>query len=90
MPDYDFRCEGCGRHLTLYWRSIAQYAAAAPVCPHCQGHELTRLISAVGVARPSHDYRSMSSEQMLSVLEDENPRAVQELQRQVHESADEG
>lgn len=88
MPDYDFRCAGCDRRLTLHWRSVAEYAAATPACPHCHSRALTRLISAVGVARPTRDYASMSSGDMLSVLEGENPQEVQELHRQVHDSPD--
>ncbi len=84
MPEYDFRCEGCGRLLVLHWHSVAAYAAATPACPHCDSRDLTRLISPVGVARVTHDYASMSSGDMLSVLEGENPQEVRELQRQVH------
>ena len=36
------------------------------------------------------DYASMSSGGMLSVLEGEDPGEAQELQRQVHQGADQG
>ncbi|MDD9955862.1 MAG: hypothetical protein OXP68_06540 [Anaerolineaceae bacterium] len=88
MPDYDFHCEDCDRRLLLRWRRIADYAAATPVCPHCGSDALTRLIGAVGVARGGRDYASMSSGDMLSVLEGEDPGEMQELQRQVYEGAD--
>ncbi len=88
MPEYDFRCEGCGRRLVLHWRSVTAYAAATPTCPHCDSRDLTRLISAVGVTRATRDYASMSSGEMLSVLEGENPQEVRELQRQVHGEAE--
>ncbi|MCY3717956.1 MAG: hypothetical protein OXG07_00175 [Anaerolineaceae bacterium] len=90
MPDYDFHCEDCDRRLLLRWRRIADYAAATPVCPYCGSGALTRLIGEVGVARGERDYASMSSGDMLSVLEGEDPGEVQELQRQVHDSADPG
>lgn len=88
MPDYEFRCEDCDRRLLLRWRRVADYAAATPVCPHCGSVALTRLIGAVGVARGERDYASMSSGDMLSVLEGEDPGEMQELQRQVYEGAD--
>lgn len=88
MPDYDFRCETCGRSLLLRWRSVADYAAATPRCPHCGGDELTRLIRKVAIAGGRRNYAAMSSEDMLSVLEGENPGEMQELHRQVHEGSD--
>ena len=84
MPEYDFRCEGCGRRTALRWRSVAEYAAATPVCPNCGSAALTRLISAVGVARPGRDYAAMSAGEMLGVLEGEDAGEVRELQRQVY------
>ena len=71
MPDYDFRCEDCGRHATLHWRSGSE--------------ALARQIHAVGIARGERNYASMSSADMLSVLEGEDSGEVQELHRQVHE-----
>jgi len=88
MPDYDFRCEGCGRRLTLHWRSVAGYTAATPACPHCGSLALTRLIGAVNVARPTRDYARMSAGEMRSVLEGEDAGEVRELQRQVYEGPD--
>lgn len=87
LPDYDFRCENCERSLLLHWRSVAEYAAARPVCPHCGSDALTRQIGAVGISGGERDYASMSSADMLSVLEGEDPGEVQELQRQVYDGA---
>ena len=42
MPLYEYSCEGCGRMLELLIRSSEQ-----PVCPHCQGTKLTKLVSVV-------------------------------------------
>lgn len=88
MPDYDFRCEDCGRHATLHWRSVAAYAAATPRCPHCGSDALARQIRAVGIARAGRNYASMSSADMLSVLEGEDSGEVQELHRQVYGDSD--
>ena len=88
MPEYGFCCESCGRRLVLHWPSIAAYAAATPICPHCDSRTLTRLISAVGVVRAAREYASMSSGEMLSVLKGEDAREVRELQRQVHGSGE--
>ena len=73
MPKYGSRCEGCGRRLLLHLRSVA----ARPACPHCDS-------GAVGVARATREHASMSSGEILSVLEGEDAQEVRELQRQLH------
>ncbi len=73
MPVYDFRCNACGRRSALTFKTIAAYDAArgegALTCPHCGAVDLTRLISRVAIARPTKNYTSMGSDEMLHVLE---------------------
>ena len=86
MPVYDYRCNSCGRKVALFYKSYKDYDAAsennAHTCPNCGSHDLTRLISRVAIARPAHDYNSMSSDEMLSVLEGGDTR---EVGRMMHE-----
>jgi putative FmdB family regulatory protein len=42
MPLYEYSCQGCGRLLELLVRVDEE-----PVCPHCQGTKLTKLVSVV-------------------------------------------
>lgn len=83
MPDYDYKCKNCGQRFTLFYRTYADYDAASPACPHCGAAELSRLIRRVHISRPSRDYRSMSSHEMLSVLESGDSRQVGEMFQQV-------
>ena len=83
MPAYDYRCNHCGRSVTLFYKTYKDYDAAAHTCPYCQSTDLTRLISRVSVARPSRDFASMSSTEMLSVLEGGDPREVGTMFEQV-------
>lgn len=87
MPVYDYRCNACGRPSALFYKTYAAYDQAresgALTCSHCGSHDLTRLISRVGIARPTKNYGDMSSDQMLNVLEGGNSREVGEMFQQV-------
>ncbi len=76
MPVYDYRCNQCGRSMTLFYKTYKDYDAATHTCPYCASTDLTRLISRVTVARPSRDYANMSSDEMLSVLDGGDSREV--------------
>jgi putative FmdB family regulatory protein len=52
MPLYEYRCEDCGRRVTI-WRSFSE--TSPPHCPICGGENLTRLISQVSVVKSERD-----------------------------------
>jgi putative FmdB family regulatory protein len=83
MHSYDFRCKSCRRRFTLTFKTYADYDAAQPACPHCGSSELSRLIGRVAIKAPSRDYGNMSSDDMLSVFESGDSRAVGEMFQQV-------
>lgn len=85
MPSYEFRCNTCGRPVTLFYKRVADYEAAQhgeQTCPHCGGIGLTRQIRRVAFAKPTKDYTRMSSGEMLSVFENGDSR---EVGRMIHE-----
>lgn len=82
MPVYEYRCNNCGRKLSLSYKTYKDYDAAEKRCTHCGSDALTRLISRVAVAKPSRSYANMDSDEMLSVLEGGDPR---EVGRMMHE-----
>jgi putative FmdB family regulatory protein len=92
MPSYDYRCKSCGRPSTFTYKTYADYdaAAGARICPHCGSAELTRLISRVAFARPSRDYSSMDSQEMLSVLEGGKPEEMGAMFQQVADTVPDG
>jgi putative FmdB family regulatory protein len=58
MPIYEFICDHCRKNFELLaTRSEDQ---VAPVCPHCQSPEITRMLSRVN-ARVSSPSSSASS-----------------------------
>jgi putative FmdB family regulatory protein len=85
MPAYDFRCNTCGATLTLVYKTFAAYDAATPACTQCGSTDLTRIITHVNIGKPtqSHNYKDMSANEMLSVLESGDSRAVGEMMKQV-------
>ncbi len=84
MPSYEFRCNTCGRAITLFYKRVADYEAAQAerACPHCGSASLTRQIRRVAFAKPTKDYTRMSSGEMLSVFENGDSR---EVGRMIHE-----
>ena len=75
MPIYEYRCNACGRRLSVFQRSIQ--GAVAAVCSHCGSGDLARLISRVAVVR-SEESRldSMASDVGLADLDERDPRSL--------------
>lgn len=89
MPVYDFRCAVCGTALTFTYKSYRDYDSATRACSACGSADLKRIISQVNIGRggTQHDYTRMDANQMLSVLESGDSRAVGEMMRQVGQSS---
>ncbi len=51
MPIYEYRCAGCRRRVSIWWKTFADAAEGQPVCPRCGATELSRLMSRVAVLR---------------------------------------
>jgi putative FmdB family regulatory protein len=56
LPIYEYRCQGCKKRVSIFWRTYSDAEDGAAVCPRCGGTDLTRLISRVRVIR-SEDSR---------------------------------
>ncbi len=72
MPAYDYRCNSCGREVSLFYKSYKDYDAATPTCPHCGSSDLERVINGVTLQTGGRNYSGMSSQEMLSVLESDD------------------
>ena len=83
MPTYDFRCGACGAPFSLRFKSIAEYAVTAAQCPACDSLAVNRIINRVAISGVSRDYRNLSSNEMLSVLEGGDQRQVETMFSQV-------
>ncbi|MCL4249958.1 MAG: zinc ribbon domain-containing protein [Anaerolineae bacterium] len=87
MPVYDYRCNSCGREVSLFYKTYKDYDAATPACPHCGSSDLERMITNVALQTGSRNYTGMTSGDMLSVLEGGNHHEVNELFRQSGQDA---
>ena len=75
MPIYEYRCNGCGRRVSVFLRSIQSGAVTA--CPHCGSGDLARLISRVAVVR-SEESRldGLASDAGMADLDERDPRSL--------------
>ncbi len=83
MPIYEYRCHGCRRRVSIFFRSFAD-SEGEPNCPRCGSKQLTRLISRVAVVR-SEDSRldDLSDPSMLDGLDEEDPRSIARWMRKM-------
>ncbi|MGI5836091.1 MAG: FmdB family zinc ribbon protein, partial [Chloroflexota bacterium] len=49
MPVYEYRCHGCRRRVSLFFRSFN--STTSPVCPNCGSEKLTKLVSRFAVMK---------------------------------------
>ena len=84
MPIYEYYCLNCRRRVSLFYRTISAAEGATPVCPNCESRKLRRLISRVAVVR-SEETRldDMADPSMLAGLDEEDPRALGRMMRQM-------
>ncbi len=75
MPIYEYRCAGCGRKSQVITLSVK--TAVAPVCPHCGGSDLRKLVSRVAVLRSEESrLESLADPSALGGVDENDPRSV--------------
>lgn len=60
-PIYEYRCNGCGNAVSLFFRSFSTPVNA--VCPSCKSEDMQRLVSRVAILK-SADPWATSDEAM--------------------------
>ncbi len=83
MPIYEYRCHDCHRRVSLFFRSFSE-VKDNPACPHCGGHNLTRLISRVAVVR-SEESRldDLTDPSFLDGLDENDPKSMARWMRKM-------
>jgi len=75
MPIYEYRCHGCRRRVSLFFRSFS--AVSEPVCPECGSRELTKLVSRVAVMKSEESrLEDLADPSSLSGLDENDPKSV--------------
>ena len=84
MPIYEYRCNGCGRRVTYFWRSFSEIGEALPRCSFCDGEDLTRLVSRVAVLR-SEESRldDLADPSSLAGLDEDDPKSMARWMRKM-------
>lgn len=92
MPIYEYRCHGCKRRVSIFWRSFGdlENENVVPHCPRCGGTNLRRLISRVAVLR-SEEGRldDLTDPSVLSGLDEDDPKSVARWMRRMSREAGE-
>lgn len=84
LPIYEYRCNGCGRRVTLFWRSFSEIGEATPRCSFCGGEDLTRLVSRVAVVRSEESrLEALADPSSLAGLDENDPKSLARWMRRM-------
>ena len=77
MPIYEYRCQNCGRRVSVLWHTFAEAERKTPKCPRCGSTNLKRLISRVSVVR-SEEARleAMADPSYWGDVDENDPRSL--------------
>lgn len=73
MPIYEYRCGQCRRRSSHLFRSIA--SVGQPVCPHCGGANLIRLMSTFAFHRSWDAGLNLPSSETLTDFDEDDPKS---------------
>ncbi len=75
MPIYEYRCADCGKKTTVV--TLGVRAAVEPVCEHCGGRNLRKLVSRVAVLRSEESrLENLADPSSLGGLDENDPKSV--------------
>lgn len=83
MPIYEYRCKSCNRTSSIFFRSFN--STEEPVCSHCNGKEMDRLISRVAIIKNSlQRIEEYDSREHLRMLDDpRDPAAIRSWAKRI-------
>ncbi len=82
MPDYEYRCQECQHHFTVFI-TYQDYDTEKVTCPECGTENITRVIKPIRVARSDASrLESLADPGALAGLEDD-PRALGSMMRRM-------
>ena len=88
MPIYEFRCNGCGTKLSLFFRSMRSEAEG--VCDRCGSIDLQRLFSSFRVLRTPFNPASVSKAELLDGVNYTDPGSMASFFRRMQDTFQDG
>ncbi len=86
MPIYEYRCQNCGRRVSIFWRTFSEAEKGTATCPYCQSDHLTRLVSRVRVVRSEESrLEDLSDLSGLPDLDENDPKSLGRWMRKMGE-----
>jgi len=81
MPIYEYRCEDCGRRVSVWVRRMGRDAER---CPYCGGVRLRRLVSRFTLAQ-SEEARleRLAEDPALAGVDENDPKSVARFMRRM-------
>ncbi len=81
MPIYEYRCQSCGRRISLL-RSLSD--ESLPRCTACGSEELKRLISKVAILKSEESrLESLADPSSLAGLDESDPKSLARWMRKM-------
>ena len=74
MPIYEFRCNGCGAKVSLFFRSMSSEVKGT--CERCGSADLRRLFSSFRVLRPTFDPNTFNKAELLDGVNYTDPNSM--------------
>ncbi|MGE5620438.1 MAG: FmdB family zinc ribbon protein [Sphingomonadaceae bacterium] len=75
MPIYEYRCHGCKRRVSVFFRSFD--TVGDPVCPECGSTRLTKLVSRVALMKSEESrLEDLADPSNLGDLDENDPRSI--------------
>jgi len=82
MPIYEYRCSDCRKKTSVFLRTISE--KADPVCSHCGGLRLTRLISRFSAPKSEESrMERLADPSSWGGLDENDPKSVAEWTRKM-------
>ncbi|MGQ9471773.1 MAG: FmdB family zinc ribbon protein [Candidatus Aminicenantales bacterium] len=75
MPIYEYRCSDCGKVSSFL--TLSASSTLDPICSHCGGRRMTKLVSRVAVFRSEESkLESLADPSKLADLDENDPKSV--------------
>lgn len=90
MPIYDYRCNQCGRRVSILWRTWSDLETKTPVCSRCGSHDLKRLVTRVAVLHSEDSHlENLADPGAFGDLDENDPKSVARMMRKMSREAGE-